>query len=513
MINIEQQEDKLILSYYNDQNKISIDKIPLTDQMMYNYYESKTPEKKTRWTSFDGRPLNQVRVKKLSKFRIMEILYRYHKSGPGQRWNILRNPAKHFVDIETEILTSKIPSASNPMEKIRTIALSHLQHCELYGSKDLAAHQVEQIENDINKHFGEVTKSKTKYTFNHRFIENEKAMIGDFLTDMKRNCVLLSGWNVLKFDWSYTCARYAFLGGKPEFVSPSGTMYGFYIADKWKKTEGVTVKIPNHLPIVDYMGLYEKMDTSISPKESSSLDWVSNEVLKVKKIKFNGSLEELYRTDYQKYVFYNAVDAILVNLIDSKMQTFNTLQALAIAGRVPLHEGHFFSDIIENLFVCEYLERGRHFPEKKYLREKTKYAGAYVLEPEKGIHEWVMGYDAEAMYPSNVIAFNFGMDSYLGELDYEMIKKHEGSEEMVKKLILDSQGNFMLHGKPWIQSENMNTIRAATGALFDKENKSVPHIVLVDNIKERLMHKKKAMDILVEINQLERLRDNLKKAA
>lgn len=510
MINIEQQDDKLIISYYNDQNKISIDKIPITDQMMFNYYESKTPDIKTRWTSFDGKPLNQVRVKRLSKFRIMEILYRYHKLGPGQRWNILRNPSKHFVDIETQILTSAIPSATNPQEKVRTIALSHKQHCTLYGSQDLSVYQIEQIENDINKHFGEVTKTKTKFTFTHRFIPDEKAMIGDFLTDMKREVVLLSGWNVLKFDWSYLCARYAFLGGRPEFVSPTGTMYGFYIADKWKKTEGVTVKIPNHIPIVDYMGLYEKMDTSISPKESSSLDWVSHEVMKVKKIKYSGSLEDLYKNDYQKYCFYNAVDAILVNLIDQKLQTFNTLQALAIAGRVQLHEGYFFSDIIENLFVCEYLERGRHFPEKKFLREKTKYAGAYVLEPTTGIHEWVMGYDAEAMYPSNVLAFNFGMDTYLGELDFEMVEKSPGSVEKIKRHILDAQGNFMLNGKTWLQSENMNVIRAATGALFDKLQKSVPHIVLMDNIKERLNHKKKAMDILVELNQLEKMRDSLK---
>lgn len=508
MINVEQQDDRLIVSYYNENNKISIDRIPLTEQMMYNYYESKTPERSSVYMGFDGKPLSKVRVKKLSKFRIMEILYRYHKSGPGLKWNVLRNPSKHFVDIETQILTSAIPSANSPQEKIRTIALSHQHKCTIYGSQDLGAYQIEQIENDINKHFGEVTKTKTRFTIEHRFIANEKAMITDFLTDMKREVSLLSGWNVLKFDWSYLCARYEFLGGKPEFVSPTGTMFGFYIADKWKKTEGITVKIPNHLPIVDYMGLYEKMDTSISPKESSSLDWVSNEVMKVKKIKFNGSLEDLYKNDYQKYVFYNAVDAILVNLIDQKLQTFNTLQALAIAGRVQLHEGYFFSDIIENLFVCEYLERGRFFPERKYAREKVKYAGAYVLEPKQGVHEWVMGYDAEAMYPSNVLAFNFGMDSYLGQLDYEMVKKDDGSGEEVRKFIQDSHGNYMMNGQAYVMDDTK--IRAATGAIFDKSKKSVPHIVLMENIKERLNHKKKAMDILVEISQLERLRDQLK---
>lgn len=492
MINIEQKDDKILISYFNEQGKISIDRIPLTDAMMYNYYDSKNPNERSLFTSFSEYPLKRLRARRLSKFRVMEILYQYWKNGVGKKWNTMRYPEKHFVDIETQILTSAIPSASNPQEKVRTIAVSHKQHCTLYGSKDLSSYQIEQIQNEINKHFEGVTKQSVKYTFEHRYIPTEKAMITDFMTDLK-DVSLLSGWNVLKFDWSYLCARYKFLGGDPTISSPTRSMFGFYIADKWKKTEGTTVNIPNHLPIVDYMGLYEKLDTSISPKESSTLDWVSNEVLKVRKVKYQGNLEQLYDADYAKFCFYNAIDAILVNLIDQKLQTFNTLQALAIAGRVPLHEGYFFSDIIENLFVCEYLERKRYFPEKRYNRFKEKYAGGFVLEPEKGVHEWVMGYDAESMYPSGVLAFNLGMDTYVGTID-----KDTG----------------MLNGQPYIHDPNVH-IKAATGAIFNKfhpdgtEHVSVPRTVLVSNIKERLWHKKEAMNILVELSQLERLRDQL----
>lgn len=502
MINIEQKDDKLLVSYFNEQNKISIDRIPLTDHMMYNYVESKNPLQITQYKAFDGAYLNRIRSRRLSKFRIMEILYQYYKGGIGKKWNTMRQPKKHFMDIETQVLTSAIPSASNPQEKIRTIAVSHEKHCVLYGSKDMHPRAVEEITKKINEHFASVTKDReTKYTFEHRFIENERTMIADFMTDM-RHVSVMSGWNVLKFDWSYLCARFEFLGGDPAMSSPTKSMFGFYIADKWKKTEGTTVKIPNHLPIVDYMGLYEKLDSSISPKESSTLDWVSNEVLKVKKVKYNGSLNALYDSNYEEFCFYNAIDAILVNLIDQKLQTFNTLQALAIAGRVPLHEGYFFSDIIENLFVCEYFDRNQFFPDKRYMREKEHYKGGFVLEPDKGIHEWTMGYDAESMYPSCVLAFNLGMDTYMGTLD------KEGTDPNNMKVIVLPDGNFSMQNQPFVFDPTKH-IRAATGAIFNKLKSSVPRTVLVENIKERLMHKKIAMDLLVDISQLEKLRDSL----
>ena len=47
----------------------------------------------------------------------------------------------------------------------------------------------------------------------------------------------------------------------------------------------------------------------------ATLDTAGEAVVGIKKIKYDGTLQDLYERDYTKYVYYNAIDTILVQLI------------------------------------------------------------------------------------------------------------------------------------------------------------------------------------------------------
>jgi DNA polymerase elongation subunit (family B) len=100
----------------------------------------------------------------------------------------------------------------------------------------------------------------------------------------------------MNFDWKYIYNRCKKIGIDITTASPS------------RKVQG-NDNILMHVGIIDYLDIYRRWDRTVAIKESNSLDFVASAVLGTTKLKYNGTLQELYENDYDKYVLYNAVDA------------------------------------------------------------------------------------------------------------------------------------------------------------------------------------------------------------
>ena len=59
-----------------------------------------------------------------------------------------------------------------------------------------------------------------------------------------------------------------------------------------------------HRVVVDYLEVYKKWDRIIDVKENNTLDFVAKTALGIQKVKYPGTLQELYESDYDKYVFF-----------------------------------------------------------------------------------------------------------------------------------------------------------------------------------------------------------------
>ena len=211
-----------------------------------------------------------------------------------------KTPNIYFVDIENEILDEKADPVSAKSE-IQTISIVNKNDVVVMGTKRLDNDQIEATKSDIDNYF---SKFNMNSNFKYVFYNSEKEMVADFFKLTNRMAVI-TGWNFVNYDWVFLVNRARKIGLKPEVSS---------LTSKLRKSfdETIFAELPAHRIVVDYMELYEKWDTKIKVKESSSLDFVSDKLLGVKKVNYEGNLKILYRDDYQKFVFYNAVDSILV---------------------------------------------------------------------------------------------------------------------------------------------------------------------------------------------------------
>lgn len=482
MLNLEQAGKTLKISYFNKKGKISLAKIPLRDSDMFNYsYEKGTPD--TSVESFNGKPVKKMRTARLDEFRKLQIMHRLPQYVKDEIY-ASHMPQKWFMDIETEVLTDKIPDANNPREKILTNAFCNDTDYKatLTGVKPINARELEDIQKRVNEHLAPLGIT---YEIEYKQYDSESQMLMDLYYTHIPKMPFISGWNFLKFDWNYMVARCKHLGIDYTRSSPTGTMFELFIKDKFSDEKSVTVELPMHRAVTDYMTIYEKYDSYVEVKESSSLDYVSQEVFGLGKVSYPGSLMELYDRDFPLYLFYNVIDTILVCELDKKIQSFNTMLKLSCEGRVPLHEAQFASDIVQNLFSENFLKRGKVFVKEygKKFGEKEKYKGGYVKEPEAGFHEWLMGLDYESLFPTIMMAFNQGVDTFLGKTFDK------------GKTYVDMDGN-----EQTIDPDKH--IWSASGAVFDKTYDSVTRETIIDLFKFRIHNKLTANEIEEDIAYL-----------
>lgn len=486
MIDVEQIDDQLYVSYYNEDGNIKIDKIRIPDHERF-VWESDFSIKNPQFVDTNGVPVKKKKQGWLNNYRILEILNNLEPKETRDAIFKPNQPKKFFMDIETEVIDG-FPDYKNPKEAILSNSFCDQNYnVVIMVAYNLSTTEKEKITNKINNHFKSLGKT---YNVKFRCYDSEVQMMSDLFYDLIKRMPLLTGWNFLKFDWNYMVNRCKFLGVGTKLLSCTGNMYKVLMKDKWGG-EPTAVELPYHRGIVDYQEIWTKWDTSVKLKAAANLDYVGKEVLGIEKIHFPGTFMDLWKRSKVDFLFYNAVDTILVSEIDRKLQTFNTMLMLASEGRVPLISAQFASVILESLFSSEYYKRGVVFT-KKTKPDKEKYKGGFVHEPAKGFFKNVIIEDFESMFPSIVMMLNTGIDTYLGKVvkDGELYLNKEGKTCPINP----ATDIWSSSGVVYDKSNGDSVMRAVTGRLFD----------------ERIHAKKASAEIYKEIKMLEQLKTQLR---
>jgi DNA polymerase elongation subunit (family B) len=231
--------------------------------------------------------------------------------------------------------------------------------------------------------------------------------------------------------------------------------------------------LPQHKIVVDYLDLYKKWDRVVKIKENFKLDTVAKAALGIEKIKYNGSLQDLYRNDFETYVFYNAVDTYLVYLLDKKIKTMQTFLMLANVTRVEAQKAFSPIWMTESILIREFYKRKRVIAEVKKGSKDQSFEGAYVKDPRKGLFENLATFDFASLYPSTMRQWNISPETFIG-----------------KNIDIPAD-------KDWILT--------ASGAVFDNSKDSVMRSVLSTFYSKRKESKSKAFVIEKEIDQLRKI--------
>jgi DNA polymerase elongation subunit (family B) len=500
MIDIEQFSkrnygDFVRISYFNPDGDISIKQFNLPESEQYIWREIEDEDEEIysdkNFRSYRGNQVRKIRRKFLSKDRKIELLHKLPKNIKDEIFSF-NQPKKFFVDIENEIVDGNGDPEEHVSGKITSFC-----YCDEHGNVsvlgliELKPSEIVSIENKINNHFSTL-KDKfliKRYKLTYHYCSSEKAMIELFIEKTKGMPIIL-GWNFWKYDMRYIINRSKKLRINYENLSPSKTFYIKTLRDKFSKSVKIPVELPNHRAIVDYMTVFEKFDTSLKIKNSLSLDSVSEEVLGVKKINYSGNLNDLYERDKVEYYFYEAVDTILVHLIDEKLGTLNTLLSLASTGQVPLNDAFFASSIARRFFNNYYYDRKQVFVHVDEEENEESYEGAYVMEPEKGLFSDVLIWDYESEFPSLMMAFNMGMDTHIGYMNND------------QKTFTDFEG-LIVDFNPEIHSKSVNK------TVYTKNRDSSLREVTSGLFENRVNCKNTAIEIKNEITSLENLLKSL----
>lgn len=328
------------------------------------------------------------------------------------------SPKLYTWDIE--VVADEFPNAAEAKYPVVTISICSPDcNVMILGTKEIGEGGEEYLTNNFEKYMSNMEyfkKTGLKMpVIKYIKFDTEQEMLVYFLKNIVAKVPVLAGWNSMVFDWQYIQNR--IIKHYPDInlniASCNNSMdyknYSDMVGNK------VKLSIPAHTVMIDMMEVIEDDYVVLPVKESLSLDYIAYESLGVNKIAYDGELSDLYYDDYQKYVFYNAIDSVLVQLIDKRFKTMQNIYAQALYCREKV--GLTFSKIaVSEALVFNYFYDNniKIIPNRYNDVERGTLVGAYVRIPTPGKHNYVCCNDFASLYPSTIISCNLSFENFVG---------------------------------------------------------------------------------------------------
>ena len=473
IIDYEYSNRNLIVSYFNKKGNIKLKYFPWTPTK-FIATSLDDPERHEKYVTWDGKPTKEIYTKYPNKYSIYDFLESLPEEETEEIYGYYE-PNIYFIDIETEITTKKLRPE---LAESRVISLSIVVKDKILvlGTDPLDKKQTRSITNDINNDYG--VKFDRKWEFKYIQYKSEYEMLYNFFNVMVPKMSVMTGWNFIHFDWVFLVARARKLGINPDVSSFTGRLEPLNERDPRNFAE-----LPKHRLIIDYMEIFQKWDQSIKIKESNALNFVAENVLKLKKVDYEGDLKVLYETDKKKFIYYNAIDSILVQLIHEKTKLADIMYGIATLSRTTVSKALSTLNITEGIMRKPLIEvKNIKLVKNEDVSGGGGVKGGWVKEPIRGMATWTCCYDFASLYPTTMRQFNISADSYKGQK------------------IEDSNYSLFNGQKILIEDTDIVTI---SGAVFKNEI-GVVNQVLTDIYAERKSYKKTMMAKNIEIGHIQK---------
>ena len=345
-----------------------------------------------------------------------------------------------FYDIEIITPNNEFPNpetAEFPITSITFTTNLKDKYVTIYLGKENKKEEIKRI--------NRITKKEEPWI--KISVINEKLLFEVFLKYVKKiDPDGISGWNTDFFDTPYIINRMNNIGLNANIVSPLNKAF---VPKNVKRI--ATGNIEKSVPIIKGINIFDLLipfkKMNIGELESNALGNVGKKVLGIDKIKYKGTLKELYENNLDEFLNYNCCDVELVKEIDKKLRIIKYFFELS------KFIGCKIGDTMSNsrmgdIYVLRYNKHTRKvaLPSKSPTVPQT-FEGAKVFPPEKGLLKNVIVLDLKRIYPSIIISCNLSPETYLEENSVEdksnyiqignglLFKKEIGfSTEVLKKL-------------------------------------------------------------------------------
>jgi len=374
-------------------------------------------QKETKWKTLHGEYLDEVpmgsirdcrdfikRYEDVENFKIYgNTRYEYAYIADEFKGAIDWDQAKiNIAVIDIEVGSENgFPDPYKANEPITAIAVKTLDgDMKVYGC------------GNFNNSRDDVTyiKCRDEYDLCKRFLEDWKYNTPDIIT----------GWNTRFFDIPYLVNRFVKILGEDEMknLSPWGIVQERKTNIKGR--ELISYEIYG-ISSLDYIELYKWFAPGGKSQDSYRLDNIANIELGKKKLSYDEfeNLHQLYKLNYQKFIEYNIVDVELIVELEAKLKLIEL--SLTLSYDTKSNYGDVFTQTrMWDAIIYNYLlERNIVVPPNETSVKDGAFEGAYVKDPQIGVHDYVASFDLNSLYPHLMMQYNISPETIIEVKDYD----------------------------------------------------------------------------------------------
>lgn len=365
---------------------------------------------------------------------------------------------------------------------------------EGFPDPELANQPVTAITMSVKGHYyvfgvGEYDK-KGQDNVSYLDCRGERRLLDMFLDFWERtDADIITGWNVDGFDIPYLINRITKLLGEKEAqrLAPAKWIQERTFKGNYGKESKEYTLVG--LAVLDYLQLYKKF--TYTQQESYRLDHIAYVELGEKKLDYSEmeTLHQLYQLDYQKFIDYNIKDVELVDRLEDKMRLIE--QAMTIAYDAKVNYGDVFTQVrMWDTLIHNYLlEHGIVIPPKTVKDKDSKYEGAYVKDPQTGLHKWVMSFDLNSLYPHLIMQYNISPDTFIPDM-----KEDITVDDIIEMKMTDQ----------WDDAIDKDKCLSANGFYYRKDFQGFLPEMMEMMYNERKQYKKKMIEAKKELEEVNR---------
>jgi len=367
-------------------------------------------EEPTEWKTIDGKYVTPIK---------------FHNMKEAKEWVENYKSQPHLVHGSTmypyNYIAESYPKTVNyDVDKILIVTIDIEVQCENgFPSPEEAAEPFLSItvKNHQSKKFvvwgiGDFNNTREDVTYVK--CDDEVHLLKEFLMFWERHLPdVITGWNTEFFDIPYLCNRINKLFGEDELkrLSPWRSVHSRNVFKMGRSHQVYEIQGVAHL---DYFDLYRKF--TYVAQESYRLDHIAFVELGERK---DGNpyetFREWYTKDYQSFLEYNIMDVELVDRLEDKMKLIELCLTMAYDAKVN------YMDVLGStkywdVLIYNYLSSKKiAIPQKIPKTKPDKFEGAYVKDPQVGMHKWVMSFDLNSLYPHLIMQYNISPETLVAQ--------------------------------------------------------------------------------------------------
>jgi DNA polymerase elongation subunit (family B) len=374
-----------------------------------------------------------------------------------------------FFDIEVS-MENGLPDIHNPNNEITSIA-AYDQMSQSYVVFVLD-------KNNLYEDRDGITFCKSEVELLHKFMTYYEGV----------QPTIISGWNSNGFDVPYLYNRIRQVCGPSvaNRLSPIGKVKYSDRLERYK-IAGVSS--------LDYLDLYKKFTYTQQP--NYRLGTIGLIEVNMGKVDYDGSLDQLFRDNLEKFIEYNLQDVRIIVEMDKKLSLIELVRGICHVGHVPYEDYGMSSRFLEGTIVTYLHRKGIVVTDKPKTavdidgEESDSFAGAYVKDPVPGLHDWVYSLDLQSLYPSVIMSLNISPETQVGFVRNFNVEQHLRKE--IVAYVVEEKGNdttveLEYDGFMEFLNENDLTI-SSNGVLYTNIKKGIIPEILETWFAKRVEYK------------------------